>query len=142
MGKQRLVVGFLFDTQRKHVVLIRKAKPKWQKGKLNGIGGKVKRGEQFFQAMEREFWEETAILFKKWELYGIISNSAVEVRVYKGFRATFRGLTSKTKEAVGVYPTLGLLDQEMVYNVFWLVFAALDNNTKFIKMVVVNFGRC
>lgn len=41
------VAGFLFGPMPRHnyVALIRKNKPDWQKGKLNGIGGKVEAGE-------------------------------------------------------------------------------------------------
>jgi hypothetical protein len=37
------VAGFLFRNNDTEVALIRKNKPDWQKGKLNGIGGKEKR---------------------------------------------------------------------------------------------------
>jgi 8-oxo-dGTP pyrophosphatase MutT (NUDIX family) len=43
------------------VMLIRKAKPAWQKGRLNLVGGKVEPGESFDQAAEREFGEETGL---------------------------------------------------------------------------------
>jgi len=39
--KTKYVCGFLFDMAFKHVALINKVRPDWQKGKLNGIGGKV-----------------------------------------------------------------------------------------------------
>ena len=35
------VCGFLFSPDRKKVLLIRKRRPAWQAGKLNGVGGKV-----------------------------------------------------------------------------------------------------
>jgi len=43
------------------VMLIRKAKPEWQKGRLNLVGGKVEPGESFDQAAVREFIEETGL---------------------------------------------------------------------------------
>lgn len=55
----RYVLGFMFDHEEKHVLLIWKNRPKWQAGKLNGIGGKIEAGETPLQAMEREFTEET-----------------------------------------------------------------------------------
>lgn len=45
----------------KYVLLIRKAKPDWQAGLLNGIGGKVEFGEGILQATRREFYEETGL---------------------------------------------------------------------------------
>ena len=44
-----------------HVLLLRKAKPKWQEGFLNGVGGKIEVGETIAGAMAREFREETGI---------------------------------------------------------------------------------
>jgi hypothetical protein len=35
------VCGFMFANDFTEVALIRKNKPEWQRGKLNGIGGKV-----------------------------------------------------------------------------------------------------
>lgn len=54
------VLGFAFD-KRGAVALICKARPDWQAGKWNGIGGHVESGETSFDAMEREFYEETTM---------------------------------------------------------------------------------
>ena len=56
---QRMVVGFMFDAEGKRVALIRKTKPAWQAGLLNGVGGKIEKGESESTAMVREFCEET-----------------------------------------------------------------------------------
>lgn len=56
---KRYVVGFLFC--RDEVLLIEKARPTWQAGRLNGVGGHVEDGETYAQAMQREFLEETGI---------------------------------------------------------------------------------
>jgi 8-oxo-dGTP diphosphatase len=57
------VVGFAFrmTLQGMEVVLIRKTKPAWQAGKLNGVGGKIEVGEYSDGAMAREFEEETGV---------------------------------------------------------------------------------
>src|SRR4051812_36466506 len=58
MDKTYYVVGFYFSDNR--VVLIRKSRPDWQAGKLNGVGGKVELSDQSARhAMAREFLEET-----------------------------------------------------------------------------------
>lgn len=43
------------------VVLVEKAKPEWQKGRLNGVGGSIEDGETPVEAMVREFREETGV---------------------------------------------------------------------------------
>lgn len=53
------VVGFLISNE--DVLLIEKARPDWQRGKLNGIGGHIELGEEPVNAMRREFAEETGL---------------------------------------------------------------------------------
>lgn len=68
-------------------LLIRKTHPEWQKGKLNGIGGKIEKKEKLtsngivdhwlletpFEAMIREFHEETGITTtrERWHCFHI-----------------------------------------------------------------------
>jgi len=58
----KMVVGFMFDPKLQKVVLIEKARPDWQSGRCNGVGGKVKEGESVLVAMAREFKEETGVI--------------------------------------------------------------------------------
>lgn len=52
--------GFAFDVDK--VLLIRKVKPKWQEGLLNGIGGSVEPYDLSIQhSQQREFYEETGL---------------------------------------------------------------------------------
>lgn len=58
------VVGFLFgenDLGERWVLLIQKARPEWQRGRLNGVGGKIEADETPLEAMAREFEEETGV---------------------------------------------------------------------------------
>lgn len=57
----RYVVGFMFDDQLQQVCMIRKNRPIWQDGKLNGIGGRIMDLECPIHAMVREFEEETGV---------------------------------------------------------------------------------
>lgn len=54
-------VGFYFTNELDKVLLIRKAKPQWQMGRLNGIGGafEIEDMENSSKCMAREFGEET-----------------------------------------------------------------------------------
>lgn len=64
-----MVAGFLFYKDR--VVLVKKTKPEWQAGLLNGIGGKIEPGESPFDAMVREFEEETGYRTLEWEEFAV-----------------------------------------------------------------------
>jgi 8-oxo-dGTP diphosphatase len=57
------VVGFLFSENLEEVLLIKKARPDWQRGKLNGVGGKIEKTDASpAAAMAREFEEETGMI--------------------------------------------------------------------------------
>lgn len=60
------VLGFLFHAGRRRVVLLKKARPEWQVGQLNGVGGRVEGEESPLRAMWREFLEETGISVSSW----------------------------------------------------------------------------
>jgi hypothetical protein len=44
--RQDYVVGFLFRNNLSEVALIKKDRPAWQAGHLNGIGGKLRRARR------------------------------------------------------------------------------------------------
>jgi 8-oxo-dGTP pyrophosphatase MutT (NUDIX family) len=53
------VLGFVFDRNYNNVLLVEKARPEWQAGKLNGLGGRVEVGESPSAVMVRKLREET-----------------------------------------------------------------------------------
>ena len=63
MSEKLYVVGFAFNRKADHVVLIHKDRPEWQKGFLNGVGGKVELDIDvtYADAMAREFKEKTGM---------------------------------------------------------------------------------
>ena len=63
------MVGFLFRNSGTEVALVRKLKPEWQRGLLNGIGGKIEPGEDSREAMVREFEEETGARVDAWRSF-------------------------------------------------------------------------
>lgn len=67
---QNYVVGFAFDADLSNVVLIEKNRPSRLAGLLNGIGGEIEQDETSFQAMCREFEEETGVITEphEWHL--------------------------------------------------------------------------
>lgn len=67
----RYIVGFLFRDERE-VLLIEKARPAWQVGRLNGVGGHVEPDEVAYDAMVREFEEETGWAVSTWEHFATL----------------------------------------------------------------------
>lgn len=63
------VCGFLFSPDQNQIVLIEKQKPEWQRGKLNGVGGKLEYNESPASAMAREFKEEAGVMIpaERWK---------------------------------------------------------------------------
>lgn len=58
---KKYVLGFAFSRNKGTVVLIEKRRPEWQRGFFNGVGGKIENYETAFDAMVREFKEETSV---------------------------------------------------------------------------------
>lgn len=103
------VVGFLFTHGHRDVALIRKNKPEWQRGRYNGIGGKIELGENPKQAMTREFLEEAGVVINDWEPFITLSFfNGVRVYFFRSVLAhndydTARRVKSQTDEDVGWY---------------------------------------
>jgi|LGOV01.1.fsa_nt_gb 8-oxo-dGTP diphosphatase len=53
-------IGFIFDSSLENMLMLKRLKKPFR-GKLNGVGGKIEKGETRDQAMLREFLEETPI---------------------------------------------------------------------------------
>lgn len=67
---QHYVLGYAFLIETEEVLLIKKTKPAWMVGKLNGVGGKVESEEHPLDSMIREFKEETNIDATDWQCFG------------------------------------------------------------------------
>ena len=70
----RYVLGFAFTEEATSVLLVRKNRPDWQKGKLNGIGGKIKIRETPIAAINREAFEGAGIKVS-WQHKGVIKGT-------------------------------------------------------------------
>ena len=128
------VVGFAFNEDKTRVVLIEKQRPSWQKGKLNGIGGKVEEKESIKMTMEREFFEETGLLIPKdqWERFVKIGDNnhyGTMVHFYRAFTNRIEEVKSTTDERIMVLVVKGLQHYDMenvIPNLSWLIPLALD----------------
>ncbi len=125
-----LVVGFLFSKDRTKVALIKKVKPAWQAGRLNGVGGKAKVGEPERLAMRREFREETGADVYQWGKFFVLN--VPNVCCVHFFKACGDfGLVTTTDEEVVWVPVHEVQtprdgEPEVLPNLKWLIPMALD----------------
>lgn len=116
------VVGFALDHLGR-VALIRKTRPDWQAGLLNGIGGHVEDGESPEAAMVREFEEETGTRLDGWEPVVQMTFPGAVIHFYRA-RTTadvLDGLRTTTDEEVHVADLGSLAPQFVVPNLAWLL---------------------
>lgn len=126
------VLGFCFSQDRTKVLLINKTKPDWQKGLLNGVGGKIEYFDQnSYIAMAREFAEETGIAtsYDDWYGYCILRGKSFKVECYRMFcQGDIPTPRSLTEEVVGIYEVSDILNDRVkcISNLKWLITLALD----------------
>jgi 8-oxo-dGTP diphosphatase len=78
------VVGYLFSEDTLQVLLIRKNRPTWQAGRLNGVGGHIEPGESPEEAMCREFKEETGERYYRWKHTITLLGPTFKVYYFRG----------------------------------------------------------
>jgi 8-oxo-dGTP diphosphatase len=113
---KKFVIGFLFDGNG-NVALIEKNRPDWAKGRLNGVGGHIEKGETPLQAIAREFYEEAGPKIS-WRQFCLLKGEG-----YQHYRFTSRDkaeISSKTDEHVGWYP-INKLPANVIPNLLWLI---------------------
>lgn len=122
------VVGFMFDEELQSVVLIKKNRPEWQKGKFNGIGGKIEtsRAEKPYSAMVREFEEETGYLIVGWIQFTILEGDNYSLYCFYAV-GDIQKVGSKTDEMVFITPIAHLEHYNVIPNLKWLIPMALNH---------------
>jgi 8-oxo-dGTP diphosphatase len=129
------VVGFIFPPcEAEHlfeVLLVRKTHPEWQNGKLNGVGGAVRPGENALEAMVRETREETGLSVpaEQWECFAVATGSDYRIKFFET-TADVSKRNAKNKEPVSVYDSEDILDEgcgkTIVPDLAWLLPLARD----------------
>lgn len=124
------VVGFQFNADGTRVALIRKGRPEWQSGLLNGIGGHVERNESAPAAMLREFEEETGMSQRStlWREFASVRTwTGSLVAFYSSFTDAVELVRTVTDEEVKVFNVFSLpaLKEQTVPNLMWLIPLAL-----------------
>jgi len=132
---QEFVLAFVFGLGVEadaHVMLIKKNRPEWQNGKLNGIGGHIEEGETPSDAMEREWAEETMLPQpSEWRKVCVMEGSGWRVFIFAGRTNTFTLEETDGMEVDEGKLTLVPLDEwedykaKTIPNLNWLIPKAL-----------------
>jgi 8-oxo-dGTP diphosphatase len=120
IDRKHYVVGFMLDPTLSKVVLISKLRPEWQKGLLNGVGGKVEPGEDALAAMCREFAEEAGLELD-WQHYLTLLTPHSHLSFFRCIGNVHQA-TSVLDEEVGVYEISEVMDRcDTMPNIRWCI---------------------
>jgi len=128
-------LGFAFKNEK--VLLIKKERPDWQKGLLNGPGGGIEKDEMPISAMVREFKEETGLEISgdRWELFTDLTiHGEIYCKVYF-FKVTLEESevpTTVTDEKI-VEIDLHTLPSNVLPNLKWLIPMAMTKPDTFVS---------
>lgn len=139
------VVSFLFTPDYKNVWLVKKEKPEWQKGSLNGIGGKIELKEMPSIAAIRELKEETGIELDQSQIKYMgniegIDNDSSDFKVFIFTGVTDLTLKTMESEEIKLVPIEEVKFYKHIENVPLLIESCLyylrgKSNFKELKMI-------
>ncbi len=139
----KYVAGFLFKPWHTDVWLIQKERPEWQKGKLNGIGGKILEGEEPLAAMIREFKEEAGLNITGWRPFCELYFGQVDVVYFFTYIQTridfdMPDPVAQTDEKIFLVPTIQATTDcafaPCVGHLGWLIPMALNKDNLMAKV--------
>ena len=125
---RKFTLGFIFDSASRHVLLVHKERPEWQKGKVNGVGGKYESGEGAEACIQRETQEETTLEIPEsnWVYVGVIHQEKGDVDVLAArYRGSMEDAKRNDDEEIGWFP-IDALPENVMTNVSWLVPLSLE----------------
>lgn len=127
--KKNYVLGFIFSTDLKRVALLRKDRPEWQAGKLNGIGGKLEKNELALDGMVRECQEETSIFIpeENWNYFAVFDGEYHQVHCFKTTYHNIEDLVCPESEKIEYISLDNLHKEHLMDNVKYLIPMALSS---------------
>lgn len=136
-GMQRYVLGFIFSPAFDKVLLIEKRKPQWQKGKLNGVGGKIELFETHYAAMEREVFEEVGlrILAGSWNHRLVLQGDDWLVHVFATTSPSLSHAVQRELERPIIVPLDKPLPSNIIPNLRWMIPLLIDGSIAPIIMI-------
>jgi 8-oxo-dGTP diphosphatase len=129
------VCGFMFSDSLESVALIRKRRPSWQFGLLNGIGGHIEPNETPSLAMVREFSEEAGFPTTESRWLNFASacgpnndGTAFDVQFFCATMRDLSELKTMTDEEIEIVNTSHIIigQERIVGNLQWLIPLCID----------------
>ena len=129
MDKRTLeyVLALLFTADGREVVLVRKARPAWQAGRVNALGGKLDAGEGLVDAARREVREEAGVDVEGWEEFLVWRDPEYRLRAVRAFDDAARQARSAEDQEVFL-ANVGALPFNVIDNLRWMIPLALDRD--------------
>ncbi len=124
----KYTLGFVFNSDCTRVLLVHKQRPEWQKGRANGIGGKLDQGESPEACISRETLEESrlSIPAESWRSLGLIRQAAGDVAVfYTQYNGSLADAKRGDHEEVEWF-SVAQLPSNVMDNLRWMIPLALD----------------
>ncbi len=124
------MLAFLFTEDRRQVVLMRRTRPAWQAGRVNGLGGALLEGEQVMAAARREVREESGVDVGGWVEVLVWEDAEYRMHVVRAVSELARA--ARTMEDQEVFlAEVHALPANVIGNLRWLVPLALDADVRF-----------
>ena len=122
-------MGFIFSPDLKRVYLIRKTHPEWQAGKLNGVGGKRRKGEAFQACMAREAEEEAGYTGSFTHFATMGGPDWTCLVYYSVMQEGQQAPATREEEQIEVVWLVNLLPdaEQMISNLPWLILSAINH---------------
>ncbi len=124
MKQTKYTLCFIFEADMSKVALIRKIKPKWQEGLLNGIGGHIEKGEKPRECCIREVEEECGIRLEDKKLKNVCWMEG------KDWKVSVYAYTMETPLEQAIVPNMTAeevivvdpcaLPKDVLMNIYWL----------------------
>ncbi len=125
---KRYTLGFIFNSTLTKVLLIHKLTPEWQKGRVNGIGGKTEQGEDSLSCIVREIHEETGLVTQR-NKWVYVSNLESDEWTMDVFGLVYTGDTKNAKSTdkeIVEWFDINNLPSNIMSNGKWLIPLTLD----------------
>ncbi len=126
MKMKHFVLGLIYNRNKSHVLLVKKKRPDWQAGRVNGIGGKIEVDETPLQAMNREASEETHYGFTFEHFLTFVCPGGT-VYVFKAICPTAEITFEQVEDEVLFISPVKDLPLNLMSNVRWIIPISISN---------------